>query len=581
MNQKRNRFLIKYGLGQKKLLFKGSILTLMAVAFDLTLPMIISHIMDVELRDLQKLNWNAIYILLFAYLVLSIASSFTRYRGIVYLEMTSNKIVEDMRVDIYRHLNRLPIRYFDTTPVGKVVSKVMNDTEAIKNLYVVLIREFTTGFLYMVGIYCVLFYQHFKFALISLIFIPVTILCIAVYAKYSSKYNHEYRKKLSELNSLINESIQGISVIRAFQQEQKSKEEYENISEAWREELRKLVFLESVMSFNLTGILRELSFAFIIYYFGFRSIANPSSVSVGQIYVFIDYLSKLFIQIQNIMNKMGNTEKALVASEKILEFMQEEEMNQPTEKKENVSLAGSVSFEGIWFSYTDKPVLQDVSFHVNKGEMIAFVGHTGSGKSTIINLILQYYDPNRGKILFDGIDSGLLPKETIRKDMAIVLQDPYLFTGDIYSNISLGNSRISPEQAEQALIRVGGESFLKELPKGIYSPVLEKGNTFSSGQRQLISFARALAHDPKILILDEATSNIDTETEVVIQNAMNVLKQGRSTFVVAHRLSTIKQANKILVLQKGRIAEAGTHEELLEKQGLYYHMYMTQTKQSA
>jgi ATP-binding cassette subfamily B protein len=327
---------------------------------------------------------------------------------------------------------------------------------------------------------------------------------------------------------------------------------------------------------NLVGVIRNIAFMSLIWYFGGASLSGPeSAITLGVMYAFVDYLNRLFNPIVNIVNQLPNLETALVSAERVFELLDVEGDDVADGKMDRYQ--GNVRFEDVWFAYKEgEYVLQGISFEARQGQTIAFVGHTGSGKSSIMNLLFRFYDAQRGRITIDGIDVQKLPRQTMREHMGIVLQDPYLFTGTVASNVSLNDPAISRERVQSALDAVGAEQLLKNLPEGIDEPVIEKGSTLSSGQRQLISFARALAFDPAILILDEATSNIDTETEAVIQDALEVVKQGRTTFVIAHRLSTIKSADLILVLDRGQIVERGDHESLMRQQGKYEQMYRIQ-----
>jgi len=333
--------------------------------------------------------------------------------------------------------------------------------------------------------------------------------------------------------------------------------------------------LDSATSFNLVNTLRMIMFTVFIIYFGTQSYTATEVISAGTLYAFVDYLTKLFNPITNIVNQFSQLERSLIAGKRVFEVL--DTAGEPVSEKSLPRYKGNVLFEDVSFAYKDNEyVLKNLSFEAHQGETIALVGHTGSGKSSIMNLLFRFYDPSKGKITIDGIDITSVPRQTMREHMGIVLQDPYLFTGTIASNVSLNNPNISPEKIEASLNAVGGERVLANLPNGYDEPVIEKGSTLSSGQRQLISFARALAFDPAILILDEATSNIDTETEEIIQHAMDVLKKGRTTFIIAHRLSTIKNADRILVLDRGKIVENGTHDELLAVGGIYEKMYQMQ-----
>ncbi|MBR3207845.1 MAG: ABC transporter ATP-binding protein, partial [Bacillus sp. (in: Bacteria)] len=338
---------------------------------------------------------------------------------------------------------------------------------------------------------------------------------------------------------------------------------------------RKMLHLNSLLSHNLVNLLRNLAYVALIWYFGGASLSATGIVSIGVLYAFVDYLNRLFQPITGIVNQFSRLELARVSSERVFRLLDEPgtEVEEPVQKK----LEGHVQFKDVTFAYNEgKNVLKNITFEAKKGQTVALVGHTGSGKSSIMNLLLRFYDIQQGDILIDGESIYDQSRQTLRKQMGIVLQDPYLFSGTIASNVSLGNEDIKRETIESSLKQVGAAELLKHLPEGFDEPVVEKGSTLSSGERQLISFARALAYDPAILILDEATANIDTETEAIIQRALDVVKEGRTTFVIAHRLSTIKKADMILVLEKGEIVERGSHEQLMQQEGLYAQMYELQ-----
>ncbi|MFE0614249.1 ABC transporter ATP-binding protein, partial [Bacillus altitudinis] len=369
--------------------------------------------------------------------------------------------------------------------------------------------------------------------------------------------------------------IQGMTIIQAFRHEQATKEEFDELNNNHFRYQRKMLHLNSLLSHNLVNLLRNLAYVALIWYFGGASLSATGIVSIGVLYAFVDYLNRLFQPITGIVNQFSRLELARVSSERVFRLLDEPgtEVEEPVQKK----IEGHVQFQDVTFAYNEgKNVLKNITFEAKKGQTVALVGHTGSGKSSIMNLLLRFYDIQHGDILIDGKSIYDQSRQTLRKQMGIVLQDPYLFSGTIASNVSLGNEDIKRETIETSLKQVGAAELLKHLPEGFDEPVVEKGSTLSSGERQLISFARALAYDPAILILDEATANIDTETEAIIQRALDVVKEGRTTFVIAHRLSTIKKADMILVLEKGEIVERGSHEELMEQGGLYAQMYELQ-----
>lgn len=565
-----------YAMHFKRPIFLGLLFLTAAVFTELSGPFIAKHIID-EHMTMGNIEIEPIARLLCLYLMLALATAVLRYFMFVYLQMGANRIVQKLRKDVFGHIQTLPIQYFDHLPAGKIVARVTNDTEAVRNLYVQVLSNFATSLISIAGVYVALFILNWKMAMIALIMLPAVYLWMILYRKYASEYNGVIRAKIADLNAMINESIQGMPIIQAFRREKQMTREFDEMNEAHYAYQRKVLVLDSATSFNLVNTIRLIMFAIFILYFGTKTIAAGAFVTAGTLYAFVDYLTKLFNPITNMVNQFSQLERSLVAGSRVFEVLDtagEEVSHQTMSRYE-----GHVSFKDVSFAYKENEyVLKNICFEAERGETVALVGHTGSGKSSIMNLLFRFYDPSKGRILIDGVDITTVPRQTIRRHMAIVLQDPYLFTGTVFSNISLNNPGITREMAEEALRAVGGERVLGNLEKAMDEPVVEKGSTLSSGQRQLISFARALAFDPAILILDEATSNIDTETEEIIQHALDVLKRGRTTFIIAHRLSTIKNADRILVLERGVIKEQGTHDELLSRDGIYNKMYQMQAK---
>lgn len=510
---------------------------------------------------------------------LLIIAAFFQYGQRYVLQKTANRIIQKMREDVFAQIQRLRIQYFDNLPAGKVVARITNDTEAIRELYVTVLSTFFTSIIYITGIYVALFILNVKLALICLLLMPILYAWIILYRRFASKYNRVIRARNSDINGMVNESIQGMNVIQAFNRQKEIKADFEKLNHEHFTFQNKLLNLNSLTSHNLAGVLRNIVFVAFIWYFGGEVLSASSVISLGMLYAFVDYITRLFQPVQGIVNQLANLEQALVAGERVFKLLDEEGIDVVDQMIPRYK--GNVSFQNVYFGYKeDEYVLKDIDFETKQGETVALVGHTGSGKSSIINLLFRFYDCQKGSISIDGINIQDIPHQTLRKHMGIVLQDPYLFTGTIASNVSLDDPSISREKVEKALKDVGADKVFRNLEQGFDEPVLEKGSTFSSGQRQLISFARALAFDPAILILDEATSSIDTETEVIIQEAMDVLKKGRTTFVIAHRLSTIRNADQIIVLDRGEIVERGTHDELMELAGKYYQMYQLQKGQS-
>lgn len=528
-----------------------------------------------ELLRFYQPEIPGIYQLLALYLGLLVISAIFQYGEKFLLQTSANRIIQKMREDVFHHIQRLPIQYFDNLPAGKVVSRITNDTEAIRELYVTVLATFFTSAIYIIGIYIALFILNGKLALICLLLLPLLYMWMLIYRKFASKYNRVIRARVSDLNAMINESIQGMNIIQAFSKEKDTQDEFENLNTQHFTYQNKQLILNSMTSHNLVGVLRNLVFVAFIWYFGGQSLLPAAVISLGMLYAIVDYINRLFQPVQGIVNQLANLEQALVAGERVFKLLDEPGENVSDERIPRFK--GNVKFDNVSFGYKDgEYVLKNIDFEAKHGETVALVGHTGSGKSSIMNLLFRFYDYQKGKITIDGMDIETIPRQTIRNHMGIVLQDPYLFTGTIASNVSLDDSSITKEKIEKALKDVGAEKVFKDLEKGYDEPVIEKGSTLSSGQRQLISFARALAFNPAILILDEATSSIDTETEALIQEAMDVLKKGRTTFIIAHRLSTIRNADQILVLDRGKVVERGTHDELMTLGGKYFQMYQLQ-----
>lgn len=568
----------QYALLYKKTLLIGLILLAIAVAADLAGPFVAKKIIDDHIAKsvTNGLEFKPIAVLLAVFFGLAVTTAIFRYGQYIMLQVGANRIIQKMRNDVYKHIQTLPINYFDRLPAGKVVSRVTNDTEAIHDLFVTVVSQFAASFMTIFGVYIALFILDWKMACYALLVIPMLIVWAILYRKYAAKYNHIVRGKLSDMNGMINESINGMTIIQAFGQEKQIEGEFNELNDEYYKYQNKLVFLDAVTSHNLVNVIRSLTFIMFIWYFGSAELDGQTAISVGMLYAFVDYITRLFNPVTNIVNQLARLERANVASERVFELLDEE--GEAVDDTRIPRYKGDVAFNHVWFAYKDEEyVLKDINFEAKQGQTVALVGHTGSGKSSIMNLLFRFYDVTKGSITVDGKDIRDCSRQTLREHMGIVLQDPYLFTGTIASNVSLNDPHISRETVEEALKAVGGDRVLENLPGGLDEPVIEKGSTLSSGQRQLISFARALAFNPAILILDEATSNIDTETEEIIQHAMDVLKKGRTTFIIAHRLSTIKNADHILVLDRGEIVEQGTHDELLLHGGRYNQMYKLQS----
>lgn len=571
--------LIKYAKNEKKLMLVALAMLLLAVVTELFAPLIIMQIIDDHIFSdaFTSETMPAILRLASLYLGLISASAIFAYGQRYFLAISANKIIKKMRQDVFTHIQTIPIKYFDNLPAGKIVSRITNDTEAVKNLYINILTNFVAGGVQMIGVLIALYFLDVRFALICTLIIPILFIWIVLYRRIATGYNKRIRSRLSDINGMLNESISGMPIIQAFRGERRTEKEFQTINEDYYDNQRKMLKLDAATGWNILSALQNLAMLSIIWFFGGRFLQAQTAISIGLLYTFIDYTHRLFRPIMGIVGQLSSMESAIVSSGRVFELMEEE--SEALSEKQVPRYKGNVAFEQVHFAYdANNPVLKDITLSAKCGETVALVGHTGSGKSSIMSALFGFYPYQSGRITIDGKDINTLSKQEYRQHMGIVLQDAYLFAGTIASNISLDNANISRKQIEESLAAVGATAFINKLPKGIDEPVLEKGSTFSTGERQLLSFARALAFDPAILILDEATANIDTETEGIIQKALEVLKRGRTTFVIAHRLPTIRNADQILVLDRGQIVERGNHQTLMDLQGKYHQMYQLQLR---
>lgn len=474
-----------------------------------------------------------------------------------------------MRNDVFQHLSKLPVRFFDHHPAGKIVARVTNDTEAVRELYMTVLATFFSGIVYLTGIYIALFILDVRLALLTLVLIPLFYAWIQLYHRFAAGLNRRIRDKNADINAAMNENIHGMSIIQAFNQESSSQKQFEQFNDEHYRAQTKLLNLNSLTSHNLTFVLKNILFTGLIWTI---SGGGGGIFSIGVLYAFVDLVNRLFEPLSQMVSQLAKLEQARAAGQRVFELM--DEQGEAPSDDTIIRPKGDVQFDSVHFSYEkEKRVLKDLTFQANAGQTIALVGHTGSGKSSIMNLLFRFYDPDEGTITIDGLNTKDMSAGALREHMGIVLQEPYLFTGTVAENISYGRPEATRDEVKRVVRLVGGETIIGPI---LDEPVTERGATLSSGERQLISFARALLVDPAILVLDEATSNVDTETEAHIQQGMNALKNGRTTFVIAHRLSTIIDADQILVLDRGQIVERGTHDDLLKRNGTYRRMYELQ-----
>lgn len=517
---------------------------------------------------------TAVYIL-----ILSCFTFILNYIQIYILQYTGQKIIYEIRQKLFNHIESLSLSFFDKNPVGRLVTRVTNDTETLNEMYTgVIVNLFKDVFL-LSGILIVMFLLNVKLALIVLCSLPFVIAAAVIFKKYDRDAYRLVRTKLAKINSSLSENISGIKTVQIYNKENKKFREFDNINKSYFKASMSQLTVFAVFRPTI-DLISTLTLSCLLWFGGLRVFAD--ALSFGVLFAFISYLTQFFQPIFDLTEKYDILQSSMAASERIFMLMDNNEtiINKP---KVNVNkrFKGEIEFKNVWFAYIPGEwVLRDVSFKISPGEKIAFVGATGAGKTSIISLLGRLYDIQKGEILIDGINIKDIDKYVLRSNLSTVLQDVFLFTGDIKSNVRLNNKNISDDEIIKACKYVNADSFIEKLTYKYDSHVNERGSTFSQGERQLIAFARAIAFNPPILVLDEATANIDTETESLIQNALEKITKGRTTLVVAHRLSTIKNSDKIIVLHKGKIREIGSHNELIEKRGLYYDLYQLQYKEA-
>lgn len=512
-----------------------------------------------------------------AYLILHTTGIIVDYLQAFEFQKIALKVIQRLRIDVFRHVMHLRLAYFDRTPAGVLVSRITNDTEAIKELYIGVLSTFVQSGVQLIGTYIFLYFLDPTLATIALVLLPVFYFVIWIYRKYSTKYYAEVRDLLSKINAQLNESINGMAIIQQFRQEKRLMAEFEETNVAHQNGRYKNLKLDSWLLRPIIELMLALSIATLVTYFGFLSFTE--TVQVGVVYAFISYLERIFQPVQQIMQRLSEFQQAIVSADRVFKVLDTDEP-EPTKGLPGVASVtdGHIVFEDVRFSYDgETEVLKGITFEAKKGQTIALVGQTGSGKSSIINILMRFYAYQSGRILIDGQPLEQLSEDELRRHVGLVLQDSFLFTGSVADNIRLFDDRISFGTVEEAARFVQADGFIHQLDDGYDSPVAERGATFSAGERQLISFARTMARDPKILILDEATSSIDTETEEKVQTALKRMREGRTTIAIAHRLSTIQDADLILVLHQGEVVEQGNHQTLIAKDGLYKKMYQLQS----
>ena len=554
-----------------------SLLTLLALSFLLAttviksiIPLVASHFIDQYLGNLSQF---AVTVLI-AYYGLYILQTLIQYIGNLLFARVSYSIVRDIRKDAFDNMEKLGMSYFDKTPSGSIVSRLTNDTETISDMFSGLLSSFISAIFIFVTTLYTMMVLDFRLTGLVLLFLPLIFILVNLYRKKSVKIIEKTRSFLSDINSKLAESIEGIRIIQAFNQEKRLQEEFDEINEEHYVYANRSVALDALFLRPAMSLLKLLGYAVLMAYFGYRGLYI--GMTAGTMYAFIQYINRLFDPLIEVTQNFSILQTSMVSAWRVFALIDQSNYEPVQADSELAIREGNIRFEHVCFSYDGvNQILDDISFSVKKGETIAFVGHTGSGKSSIINVLMRFYEFQSGRVLIDNVDIRNYSHQELRKNMGLVLQEPFLYHGTIKSNIAM-YQEISDEEVKAAAEFVDADAFIQELPQGYNSPVSERGSSFSTGQRQLLAFARTVASQPKILILDEATANIDSETETLVQNSLEKMRKGRTTIAIAHRLSTIQDANCIYVLDKGRIIESGTHEELLTLGGTYHKMYSLQ-----
>ena len=552
----------------------GFVFSLLNVGLGVAGVYVLSKVFDGITGDLTRQIILKSLVVIAGYGLILLCSGISNYIRNIYLVKGANEVYVRIQMQVYDHIQSLPIKYFDNMPAGSVVSRITSDVNQIRTFFVSTFVQILIIVLKIIFSYIVLFYVDVRFGLFMLALFPVMFIVLKIYNKLSIDSIKGYRRKFSQSNGIINENYQNLEIIKAFNKEKESIEDWNKHNEERYKYWKKLNLVDSLLLHNITGVFRIAIFIGIVYYYSYSHFNNVYGITLGMVYLFINYTTDIIYRIADFTMGISNYIRAQGAAINIQEILklevEEDNHNDITED----DFRGNIKFEDVYFSYKDDfYVLRDLNLEIKENQTVAFVGHTGSGKSTIMNLIVKFYSATKGNVLINGRSINDYSKEYLREKTAIVLQDSFLFEGTLLENITTSNDE---KTAREALSRVGGDFILEN--RSLDSKVEVGGNNFSTGEKQLICLARALAKDPKILILDESTANIDSETEQNVSRAIEELKQGRTTLIIAHRLSTIKNADMIYVLRKGKVIESGTHEQLLALEGSYKKMYETQVK---
>lgn len=564
--------LMRYMLRYKGLSILALLFILMTSIVATAIPLLAQYYIDNYIT--KNIAKAGLYILIIYFGLFILRVVFT-FLGEFYFARVAHSIVRDLRNDSFKNLQRLGMSYFDKTPVGSVVSRLTNDTQAVADMFGTIFSSFLNTILMFVVTLSAMIALSWQLTIYMILFIPVMVGSVYMYQKLSSKLVEISRAKISEMNTKLSESIEGMKIIQAFNQEQRLIDEFGEVNNEHLRYYTKSLKVDSLLLRPAMALFKVLAYGVIVTYFGLSF--ESAGFTAGIIYAFIQYTNQLFNPLIELMQNFSILQTSIISAGRVFTLIDNEEY-EPEQKESDYKISrGDIEFKNVSFSYDGKrDVLKNISFSVKNGESIAFVGATGSGKSSIMNLFLRFYDYDRGEILIDGVDIKDYSSKELRNSVGLVLQDSFLYHGTVESNIKMYNEELTREDVIEAAKFVDAHNFIDKLEDKYDSIVTERGATFSSGERQLLTFARTIASKPKILILDEATANIDSETEELIQNSLEKMRKGRTTIAIAHRLSTIQDSNCIYVLDKGEIIESGTHEELIALKGNYYKMYQLQ-----
>ena len=566
------RRLLKYLKPYRRHVLLGVFLSIMVSGMEAVRPWFTKYAVDVNIAQRDS---KGLLLTVTAFLCLMILRGFVQYANTYLTQWIGQRTIFDLRMEVFSHLQRLGIRFFDRNPIGRLITRVTNDIEVLNEMFSSGIVMVFSDIFTIVGILYFMFTMSWELALVSLSVLPLLFYGTFLFRKKAREAYREVRIHLARINSYVQEHITGIIVDQIFNRERDAAKKFSDINAAYRDANIRSIFYYALF-YPGVDLIGALAVGLIVWYAGVDAL--DGSITIGTVMAFLQFNEMFWRPIRDLSEKYNIMQTAMASSERVFKLLDDKTFIRNAESPVNLPAGPiSIEFKNVWFAYQGEEwILRNVSFRINPGETIAIVGHTGAGKTSVINLLCRFYDFQRGEILINGTDIRGITKEDLRRRMAVVLQDVFIFSGDINSNINLGNEEIAPDRVRAAARVVGINRFIESLPAGFSEQVRERGATLSVGQKQLISFARSLAHNPALLILDEATSSVDTEAEILIQQAIRKLLHGRTSIVIAHRLSTIQRANKIIVMHKGEIREMGTHQELLTLGGVYYKLYRLQ-----